>query len=98
MRPYAIRAAFRRTVRSGICATFVRSDRVGSTKGAEPFARISPTRSSPGSGRTGTGRHVSDARPRCQTASVAFDPKAALHEYLQSGRDVLLWKLHGLSE
>jgi uncharacterized damage-inducible protein DinB len=29
---------------------------------------------------------------------VAFDPKADLHEYLQSGREVLLWKLDGLSE
>jgi hypothetical protein len=29
---------------------------------------------------------------------VAFDPKADLHEYLQSGREVLLWKLEGLSQ
>jgi hypothetical protein len=29
---------------------------------------------------------------------VAFDPKADLHEYLQSGREVMLWKLEGLSE
>jgi hypothetical protein len=29
---------------------------------------------------------------------VRFDPKAELHEYLQSGRRVLLWKLDGLSE
>ena len=38
------------------------------------------------------------ARPRCQTASVGFDPKADLHEYLRSGREVMLWKLDGLSE
>ena len=43
-------------------------------------------------------RHFRDARPRCQTAAVAFDPKADLHEYLQSGREVMLWKLDGLSE
>jgi hypothetical protein len=29
---------------------------------------------------------------------VEFDPKAVLHEYLQSGREVMLWKLEGLSE
>ena len=29
---------------------------------------------------------------------MAFDPKADLHEYLQSGREVMLWKLEGLSE
>jgi hypothetical protein len=29
---------------------------------------------------------------------VVVDPKADLHEYLQSGRDVMLWKLDGLSE
>ena len=29
---------------------------------------------------------------------MTFDPKAELHEYLQSGRAVLLWKLDGLSE
>jgi hypothetical protein len=29
---------------------------------------------------------------------VTTDPKAVLHEYLQSGRAVLLWKLDGLSE
>ena len=29
---------------------------------------------------------------------MAFDPKADLHEYLQSGREVMLWKLDGLSE
>jgi hypothetical protein len=29
---------------------------------------------------------------------VEFDPKADLHEYLQSGREVMLWKLEGLSE
>jgi Protein of unknown function (DUF664) len=29
---------------------------------------------------------------------VAFDPKADLHEYLQSGREVMLWKVDGLSE
>ena len=29
---------------------------------------------------------------------MAFDPKAHLHEYLQSGREVMLWKLDGLSE
>lgn len=29
---------------------------------------------------------------------MAFDPKADLHEYLQSGRGVMLWKLDGLSE
>jgi hypothetical protein len=27
-----------------------------------------------------------------------LDPKAALHEYLQTGREVMLWKLDGLSE
>ena len=27
-----------------------------------------------------------------------FDPKTILHEYLQSGREVMLWKLEGLSE
>src|SRR6478672_9723194 len=43
-------------------------------------------------------RHFRDARPRCQTASVTFDPKADLHEYLQSGREVMLWKLDRLSE
>jgi hypothetical protein len=29
---------------------------------------------------------------------VEFDHKAVLHEYLQSGREVMLWKLDGLSE
>jgi hypothetical protein len=29
---------------------------------------------------------------------VVFDPKAHLHEYLQSGRAVMLWKLDRLSE
>jgi len=29
---------------------------------------------------------------------VAFDPKADLQEYLQSGREVMLWKVDGLSE
>ena len=29
---------------------------------------------------------------------MAVDPKATLHRYLQMGRDVLLWKLDGLSE
>jgi hypothetical protein len=29
---------------------------------------------------------------------VDFDPKAVLHEYIQSGREVMLWKLEGLSE
>ncbi len=29
---------------------------------------------------------------------MAFDPKADLHEYLQSGREVMIWKLDGLSE
>ena len=29
---------------------------------------------------------------------MAFDPKADLHEYLQSGREVMLWKVEGLSE
>ena len=29
---------------------------------------------------------------------MGFDPKADLHEYLQSGREVMLWKLDGLSE
>lgn len=29
---------------------------------------------------------------------MAFDPKADLHEYLRSGREVMLWKLDGLSE
>jgi len=29
---------------------------------------------------------------------VEFDPKADLHEYLQSARDVMLWKVDGLSE
>jgi hypothetical protein len=27
-----------------------------------------------------------------------FDPKADLHEYLQTGREVMLWKLDGLTE
>jgi hypothetical protein len=31
-------------------------------------------------------------------AAVAFDPKADLHEYLQSGREVMLWKVDGLSQ
>jgi Protein of unknown function (DUF664) len=39
---------------------------------------------------------------RCSVAmpgwDVGFDPEADLHEYLQSGRDVMLWKLDGLSE
>lgn len=29
---------------------------------------------------------------------MAFDPKGVLHEYLQSGREVMVWKLDGLSE
>ncbi len=29
---------------------------------------------------------------------MEFDPKAVLHEYLQSAREVMLWKLEGLSE
>ena len=29
---------------------------------------------------------------------MKFDPKAVLHEYIQSGREVMLWKLEGLSE
>lgn len=29
---------------------------------------------------------------------VAVDPKAIWHEYLQSARDVMLWKLEGLTE
>ena len=29
---------------------------------------------------------------------MEFDAKAVLHEYLQSGREVMLWKLEGLSE
>lgn len=29
---------------------------------------------------------------------MAFDPKADLHEHLQSGRKVMLWKVDGLSE
>ena len=29
---------------------------------------------------------------------MTFDPKADLHEYLRSGREVMLWKLDGLSE
>ena len=29
---------------------------------------------------------------------MVFDPKADLHEYLRSGREVMLWKLDGLSE
>jgi hypothetical protein len=33
-----------------------------------------------------------------QTAGLASDPKSELHEYLQSGREVMLWKLEGLSE
>jgi hypothetical protein len=33
-----------------------------------------------------------------QTLAVAPDPKAELHEYLQSGREVMLWKVDGLSE
>jgi hypothetical protein len=33
-----------------------------------------------------------------QTAGMVFDPKADLHAYLQSVRDVMLWKLDGLSE
>lgn len=28
----------------------------------------------------------------------SFDPKAHLHEYLQTGREVMLWKLDGLTE
>jgi hypothetical protein len=35
---------------------------------------------------------------RWQAPAVAFDAKADLHEYLQSGREVMLWKLEGLSE
>lgn len=31
-------------------------------------------------------------------STVPFDPKADLHEYLQTARDVMLWKLEGLSE
>ncbi|MEZ5247945.1 MAG: DUF664 domain-containing protein [Ilumatobacteraceae bacterium] len=29
---------------------------------------------------------------------MAVDPKAIWHEYLQSARDVMLWKLEGLTE
>ncbi len=31
-------------------------------------------------------------------AAVTLDPKSIWHEYLQSARDVMLWKLDGLSE
>ena len=43
-------------------------------------------------------RHFEERRSQWQTAAVEFDPKADLHEYLQSGREVMLWKLDGLSE
>jgi hypothetical protein len=42
--------------------------------------------------------HDGDRRSQWQTAVVAFDAKADLHEYLQSGREVMVWKVDGLSE
>ena len=47
-------------------------------------------------GRVPLGPHPT--RPGGRLGSVTADAKADLHEYLQSGRAVLLWKLEGLSE
>src|SRR5947209_3957578 len=44
-------------------------------------------------------RHIGDDRSRWQTGAVpSLERKADLHEYLQTAREVMLWKLDGLTE